>query len=571
VIVVDLRYCGLTVLELGAVDGRPALDQLKVLELRGNAIAVLPTTIRGLTSLERIMIEMNRVKALPDEICTLSKLAFLYIAYNELTALPECIGELPIVDLWLRGNNVSELPQSFCEIKTGIAGHLDASGLTKLPDCIGRVRFNDLFLQGNELTELPESMAAIFSRRPGPLEVAHNRLTALPSWLASTPNITAINAEGNKITRLPTALPKNLRSLRLGGNPLLFGVSHIGDHGIKALIQTLGTLHNQTLLNTFSIAFASSVVDGRDTRYLVESMPGMSKGIARCPSSLDPNANMVSCPFTIQTAGFPQIDYRSTGGLGLHFCRNTTEGCGCENATSPYPPSCIPLVDNNDGTYSSSIDGGGIAEKYTTFRFFQMLDQLDPAMQEFVVGAWADGTECIGGRANSVFQSSGGNCFEDVVFELDCSAHGPFASVVESVKTRSSGPLLDSCTPGSGEMCPSGVACPACEKPPCICPASAVANAVSCVCPAGWSQLHHSTPGRWQCVPAADNAVDKEMPDWGINIIVVCVLVAVSSLGFAVWGAKSALASATPAFPAEFAPPRVTQGAGLREGLVNME
>ena len=113
--------------------------------------------------------------------------------------------------------------------------------------------------------------------------------------------------------------------------------------------------------------------------------------------------------------------------------------------------------------------------------------------------------------------------------------------------------------------------CDAQDVGPCICPASAVANAVSCVCPAGWSQLHHSTPGRWQCVPAADNAVDKEMPDWGINIIVVCVLVAVSSLGFAVWGAKSALASATPAFPAEFAPPRVTQGAGLREGLVNRE
>ena len=72
VAVIDLRYCGLTVLPAEAM----VWDELIVLEVRGNSITELPSTVNHLRSMQRIMIEMNQVASLPDQICECSKVRF---------------------------------------------------------------------------------------------------------------------------------------------------------------------------------------------------------------------------------------------------------------------------------------------------------------------------------------------------------------------------------------------------------------------------------------------------------------------------------------------------------------
>jgi hypothetical protein len=290
VTVVDLRYCGITILPPESL----VLDKLEVLELRGNAITSLPSTVSHLVSLQRIMIEMNQLSQLPPQLCALPKLGFLYIAYNKLTSLPDCIGHMPIVDLWLRGNNVPILPDSFCNITTGLAGHLDDSGLTRLPDCIGNVRFNGLFLQNNHLTDLPSSMAQIFTR-PGvhALEVANNKLTSLPAWVALATNITELNLEHNALTEIPSPLPPHLTTLRLAGNPIM-----ALDAQISLRATLLQTLAEQGTLTTLSVGFSpANVTYGA---YLLQKMPGRETGVPRCPSTLD-RAVPAPCPFVIQT------------------------------------------------------------------------------------------------------------------------------------------------------------------------------------------------------------------------------------------------------------------------------
>jgi hypothetical protein len=228
------------------------------------------------------------------------------------------------------------------------------------------------------------------------------------------------------------------------------------------------------------------------------------------------------------SAGFDEMNYHITGGLGLHYCLNgTAGGCDCEHWVPPFPPdsNCIPLIDHHDGTYSGAIEGYTVGHaKHATFRFFQRHQpNSEPQwpLEEVIIGAWADGTECVGGAADATFQSSGGNCFRDVIFDLDCTSHGPFAVPLESADGRTT----------------------------------------SCVCPDGWEQLNaeqSTAPGRWQCSPAAAaRAPVERAPGWVLPVVATCAGITALSIGLTWWMRKSVVAWAT------------NGGAGLRSDLMD--
>ena len=484
VTVIDLRYCGLTSLPGAAL---AALDHLEVLEVRGNNITVLPEAIGNLTALQRIMLEMNDVSELPPQICSLKHLTNLYVAYNQLTALPPCIGSITTLrDIWLRGNNISTLPDSFCELSMLDSLYIMRAGLTRLPDCFGDVGKSwgsiHLELEGNRLTSLPESMANMYrTGRLHDLALAGNRLTALPAWVGGmlAANITSINAERNEIRELPSSLPPNLKSLRLWGNPLT-GATRPQKQALFQLLQ------DSEDLSSFSISMAgggqgAAGWDGLDNDFVVTAMPGIEQGTAKCTHS---SGSSAGCAFEIKTDW--NSNAYSSGGLDLHFCLNTTAGCGCEQthvlatpgegvgggveAQPPIAPLCVPLEDHHDGSYGGVIDPRTVGQRFASFRFFQRSysnNFANSTLHEVVIGMWvsdrahgvfsmcvrcvdclqhpaecstpvlaialanpclqADGSDCVGGVPDDDFQSRGGNCFRNIEFVLDCSAHGPFA------------------------------------------------------------------------------------------------------------------------------------------------
>ena len=223
------------------------------------------------------------------------------------------------------------------------------------------------------------------------------------------------------------------------------------------------------------------------------------------------------------------MNYHVSGGLGLHYCLNgTAGGCDCEHWLPPFPPdsNCIPLIDHHDGTYSGAIDGYTVGHaKHATFRFFQRrqpTSEPEWPLEEVIVRAWGDGTECVGGAADARFQSSGGNCFRDVIFDLDCtSSHGPFALAM----------------------------------------ASADGLTASCGCRDGWKQLNvdSTAPELWQCSPpaaAAPSPIDR-VPGWVLPFAGTCGGITAISLGFAWWMRRSVVSWAT------------NGGAGLRSDLMN--
>lgn len=155
------------------------------------------------------------------------------------------------------------------------------------------------------------------------------------------------------------------------------------------------------------------------------------------------------CTFEIKT-DWNSDDYAS-GGLELHYCLNSTQaegGCGCERAAGAVvkgglPPTCIRLVDHNDGTYTGAIDPATVgSNRYATFRFFQRvtgtaalnatrrtpasapirrrmspttgaarvagtIGESNGTLREIVIGMWADGSDCVGGKPDRDFQSRG--------------------------------------------------------------------------------------------------------------------------------------------------------------------
>jgi hypothetical protein len=140
-------------------------------------------------------------------------------------------------------------------------------------------------------------MAELFaSGRLHALNLARNRLTALPSWAGPlATNITVINVEGNRLRRLPDAVPPTLHVLRLGGNP----ISGVGIEGAQRH-QLLELLDDAPLIQTLSVGMAEggpqTPWDGFQHDYVVTAMPGLldNGGRPKCPST-------GVCPFEIKT------------------------------------------------------------------------------------------------------------------------------------------------------------------------------------------------------------------------------------------------------------------------------
>ena len=93
------------------------LQQLEVLELRGNQLSALPPEIGNLQQLQRLLLENNKLKTLPAEMGNLQQLETLLLHANQLTALPATIGQLQqLQDLTLDNNELAALPSTIIHL-----------------------------------------------------------------------------------------------------------------------------------------------------------------------------------------------------------------------------------------------------------------------------------------------------------------------------------------------------------------------------------------------------------------------------------------------------------------------
>eukprot|EP00441_Pelagodinium_beii_P038652 CAMPEP_0197635830 /NCGR_PEP_ID=MMETSP1338-20131121/11536_1 /TAXON_ID=43686 ORGANISM="Pelagodinium beii, Strain RCC1491" /NCGR_SAMPLE_ID=MMETSP1338 /ASSEMBLY_ACC=CAM_ASM_000754 /LENGTH=285 /DNA_ID=CAMNT_0043207955 /DNA_START=42 /DNA_END=896 /DNA_ORIENTATION=- len=83
---------------------------LEELDLTGNGLEELPTSICSQQKLTRLVLARNLLKSLPAELGGLMKLQYLDAAENSLTSIPQPVVACPsLSELWLKGNPIDRL------------------------------------------------------------------------------------------------------------------------------------------------------------------------------------------------------------------------------------------------------------------------------------------------------------------------------------------------------------------------------------------------------------------------------------------------------------------------------
>ena len=168
---------------LAVTTASPICGSLRILQLSGNVMNVLPRNLGNLTSLRTLEVSDNRLEALPESIGNLASLETLRAGENRLTYLPESIGGVRTLQiLGLGANHLTSLPAAIGSLPRLHTLELHSNLLARLPDELGSATaLRRLLLDDNNLSELPASLACLSQLEE--LGLACNRLTSLPPAL----------------------------------------------------------------------------------------------------------------------------------------------------------------------------------------------------------------------------------------------------------------------------------------------------------------------------------------------------------------------------------------------------
>ncbi|KAJ5683143.1 hypothetical protein N7462_006308 [Penicillium macrosclerotiorum] len=177
------------------------LRQLEGLDLRGNALTVLPQEIAELTSLKVLEIGENHLASLPFEILSKLPLKTLHAPKNKLegTLIPESVDRFEDLQSLNIANNFVDV--------------FAANPMLYLPS------LRSLFIGVNRIKQLP-SVSSWQSLSV--LSAEDNSLTDIPAGFVELKNLKNVDFTGNNLTRLDDkiGIMENLSSFRVANNPL---------------------------------------------------------------------------------------------------------------------------------------------------------------------------------------------------------------------------------------------------------------------------------------------------------------------------------------------------------------
>lgn len=134
-----------------------AFPQVKVLDIRKNALEELLPDISSMRFLEDLLVDQNRLRELPSEVCRLPNLKALSLSQNLIKSLPKAIGEMQqLRHLSLGDNQLAEIPPELGSCSELQILYLHHNHFTKLPSSIGQLsNLNELALEWFRYTTPP--------------------------------------------------------------------------------------------------------------------------------------------------------------------------------------------------------------------------------------------------------------------------------------------------------------------------------------------------------------------------------------------------------------------------------
>lgn len=223
-----------------------------------NLLKGIPENIGNLKRLIRLDVHQNKILSIPSSIKGCSSLLEFYIGGNALTSLPAEIGELAeLGSLDLQSNQLKEFPVEACKLRLSVLD-ISNNSLSSLPPEIGLMTtLRKLLLVGNPMRSLrsslvngptPTLLKYLRSRLPSDEDSAAKTpakedlismarrmsltskevslgklgLTAVPSEVWESNDITKVDLSGNSIEELPIELTScvSLETLILSTNKI---------------------------------------------------------------------------------------------------------------------------------------------------------------------------------------------------------------------------------------------------------------------------------------------------------------------------------------------------------------
>ncbi|XP_052062683.1 PH domain leucine-rich repeat-containing protein phosphatase 2-like isoform X1 [Mytilus californianus] len=268
------------------------LKTLTELNIASNQISILPPDLAELSSLQVLQAHNNHLTALPLEMWGMKSLHVLVLAFNHFTTVPEVLlnsqhAALQLDSIIMAGNRIEKLTYevlskmqhikkvdfrmnllsllpsetikfSFLEILT----HLDVRD-NQIPDLdirslkgleylnCERNEMHTLQINGMSLKNVLASHNKLetFSINPKPewivnIEISHNKLKTLPSWMSECFFLLKLDISYNQLTKLPGRLfveAQKLKVLRANHNQIHTFPEDIG----KTVIEELNLEHNK--------------------------------------------------------------------------------------------------------------------------------------------------------------------------------------------------------------------------------------------------------------------------------------------------------------------------------------
>jgi internalin A len=159
------------------------LEDLKELNLSGNALTTIPKFICELKNLRLLNLSQNRLSSLPTEFAGLSQLRTLGLSYNRDLRLPPLLSR-------------------FDDLRTIALGGLD---LSEVPTFVRSLHnLSHLLINNNYLRELPDWLSEL--ELLDTLDVRDNVLTSLPRSLLECRNLWTLYVQENPQLFIPTEI-----------------------------------------------------------------------------------------------------------------------------------------------------------------------------------------------------------------------------------------------------------------------------------------------------------------------------------------------------------------------------
>lgn len=117
-----------------------AFVQVKVLDVRKNALEELLPDISVMVNLEDLLADQNRLREIPPEVCSLPRLKALSLSQNLLKSLPKEIGNLKLLrSLSLGDNFIESLPTEIGKCTELQTLYLHHNSFTKIPSTLAHL------------------------------------------------------------------------------------------------------------------------------------------------------------------------------------------------------------------------------------------------------------------------------------------------------------------------------------------------------------------------------------------------------------------------------------------------